>query len=291
MRVVALMTVRNEELYLERCIQHLVNQGVEVCLIDNGSTDKTRDIASAYLGRGVMRLEEIPFNGKFELEKILQNEERLAYEIDADWFMHHDADEIREAPTEYRGLLDGIADADRHGYNAINFDEFVFLPTGEDEDHRFSDYVSTMKYYYFFEAAPLRRLNLWKNMGQTIDLTSSGGHHVKFQDRNIFPKPFIMRHYVFLSRAHADRKYSTRQFSDNELAKGWHRAREKYSKKAPRLPDKTEMKSVTDGLWDKSDAKYWNLFFTPKPTPAERAKFCLYRLWRTFGMSRLTASL
>ena len=64
MRIVALMTVRNEENYLNRCIQHLISQGVDICLIDNGSTDKTREIASAYLGKGVLRIEEIPFNGE-----------------------------------------------------------------------------------------------------------------------------------------------------------------------------------------------------------------------------------
>ena len=280
MRIVVLMTVRNEEMYLDRCIRHLVSQGVEVCLIDNGSTDRTREIASAWLGKGVMRVEDIPFNGQFELENILRNEERLAAEIDADWFMHHDADEIREAPTGYRNLAEGVADADRQGSNAINFDEYVFLPTSEEEDYESADYVSEMKYYYFYEAAPLRQLKLWKNSGQSINLTDSGGHRVKFGNIKVFHKSFIMRHYVFLSRAHANRKYSTRRFPTNELARGWHRAREKYSKREPRLPDKTEMKIVCDGFWDKSHPKYWNLFFTKKPTQTERSKFHLHRLIR-----------
>ncbi len=41
MRVVALLGIRNEERYLERCIRHLVGQGVEVCVIDNDSIDRT----------------------------------------------------------------------------------------------------------------------------------------------------------------------------------------------------------------------------------------------------------
>ncbi|MCT7967819.1 glycosyltransferase family 2 protein [Laspinema sp. D1] len=102
MRVVALLTVRNEERYLGRCLEHLYSQGIEICLIDNGSTDKTLDIAQSFLGRGVFRIEHFPFKGCFELEKILLNEEKLAVEIDADWFIHHDADEIREAPSPYK---------------------------------------------------------------------------------------------------------------------------------------------------------------------------------------------
>lgn len=47
----------------------------------------------------------IIYEGKFELTKICKNEERLASEIDADWFIHHDADEIRQAPAPYQTLL------------------------------------------------------------------------------------------------------------------------------------------------------------------------------------------
>src|SRR5690348_16787952 len=98
MRIVALLTVRNEELYLARCLEHLIANGVDVCVIDNGSTDATPRIAAQFLGRGVIRIDTIPFTGAFAILPILQNEERLAAEIDADWFMHHDADEIRESP-------------------------------------------------------------------------------------------------------------------------------------------------------------------------------------------------
>lgn len=48
------------------------------------------------------------------------NEEKLAAEINADWFIHHDADEIREAPSPYKTLKEGIEDADRQGYMDCN---------------------------------------------------------------------------------------------------------------------------------------------------------------------------
>ena len=267
MRIIALMTVRNEEKYLEHCIRHLVSQGVEICLIDNGSTDRTREIASAWLGKGVMRIEEIPFNGLFELEKILKNEERLSAEIQADWFMHHDADEIREAPAGFRNLAEGVADADRQGYNAINFDEFVFVPTGEDEDYESSDYVATMKYYYFFEPAPLRRVNLWKNAGQVIDLVSSGGHSVRFAGRRVYPLPFVMRHYILLSRAHAERKFGVRIYPQQELARKWHLDRARHGKQGVRFPGKQEMKYFTSSdRMDRSAPKLTHLIFPDKPS-------------------------
>ncbi len=255
MRIVALLTFRNEALYLDRCLRHLVLQGIEVCCIDNGSTDRSREIAESFLGKGVVRIEHLPYRGSFELLPILQNEERLAREIDADWFIHHDADEIREAPQPYPTLHAGLEDADRQGYNAVNFDEFVFLPTGADEFYEGTNYVDTMRYYYFFSPGPLRRINAWKRTGRPITLSSSGGHRTEFEERKIFPVPFILRHYIFLSRAHALAKYAGRIFSRYEAEQlGWHGGRVSFRPEHLRYPLREQMKMVrSEGSWDRSD--------------------------------------
>jgi glycosyltransferase involved in cell wall biosynthesis len=254
MKVVALLTVRNEERYLARCLEHLYSQRIETCLIDNGSTDNTLEIAQSFLGRGVIRIEHFPFNGCFELDKILLNEERLAAEIDADWFIHHDADEIREAPSPYKTLKEGIEDADRQGYNAINFDEFVFLPTSEDESFEGKDYVKEMRYYYFFEPHPLRRVNAWKKTAN-IDLHSSGGHRVKFETPKIFTVSFILRHYIVLSKSHAIEKYSSRIHSKADLQKGWMLERAAFALDWLKFPAKARLKRLNDSgnNWDKSE--------------------------------------
>src|SRR4029077_14897095 len=148
MRIVALLAVRNEELYLERCLEHHFRQEIETCVIDNGSTDRTTEIARSFLDRGVIRIEQLPFSGVFELETQLRCKERLAAEIGADWFIHCDADEIRQAPKPYATLREGIEAVDRQGYNAIDFDEFVFLPTADYESFEGCDYIEAMRYYY-----------------------------------------------------------------------------------------------------------------------------------------------
>ena len=53
--MVALLTVRNEELYLQQ-------QNIDVCLIYNDSTYKILAIAERFLGRGMFRIEQLPFN-------------------------------------------------------------------------------------------------------------------------------------------------------------------------------------------------------------------------------------
>lgn len=246
LRIVALLTVRNEALYLDRCLKHLQGQGVETCVIDNESTDDSRKIAEQFLGRGVFRIETQPFEGFFDLVAQLRLKEKLSREIDADWFIHHDADEIREAPAPFKSLYEGIRKADQEGYNAINFDEFVFLPTAGDESFEGMDYVEAMKYYYFFEPSPQRQVKAWKNAGQTVDLVSSGGHSIKFEGIKIYPVNFILRHYIALSRAHAINKYGhERIYSQDEIEKrGWHGPRAKFNSNHFQLPTCEQLKMI-----------------------------------------------
>lgn len=257
LRIVALIAVRNEAMYLARCLEHLYQQGIDACIIDNESTDESLDIAKSFLGRGVFRIENQPYHGYFDLTAQLSLKEKLAGEIDADWFIHHDADEIREAPNPYRTLKEGIEAVDRAGYNAINFDEFVFIPTSECESYEGKDYVETMRHYYFFETAPMRRVNAWKKTNQPVHLVASGGHKIEFGGRKIFPASFILRHYIGLSADHLKQKYSTRIYSDTELhERGWFQARQSWRDGKLVLPDESEMKETTN----KSD-------FPDKSTP------------------------
>ncbi|MBN1668065.1 MAG: glycosyltransferase family 2 protein [Anaerolineales bacterium] len=254
MRVVALLGVRNEELYIGRCLEHLLSQGIEVCVIDNDSSDQTVAIAEQYLRNGVIQIAHVAYQGSFELLRLLEFKAQLAQKIDADWFIHHDCDEIREAPRPYQTLLEGIQEIDQAGYNAINFDEFVFIPTDENESYLGRDYVHEMEYYYFFSPRPIHRLNAWKKLPTPVDLTRSGGHLIRFPGINIAPTHFILRHYPILSAEHASMKYGGRKFPKSEILRGWHADRALFRKRDVRLPQKSELKRVSnDGTWDRSD--------------------------------------
>jgi glycosyltransferase involved in cell wall biosynthesis len=262
MRIVALMTVRNEALYMERCLTHLHAQGIETCVIDNESTDQTREIVEAFRGRGVFRVENLPYRGRFELAAQCRFLEKLATEIDADWFIRQDADEIREAPWPSDSLSQAISIADRSGFNAIDFDEFIFVPTSEKESFEGTDYVELMRYYFYLDLQPLNHVNAWKNHGQAIDLTSSGGHAVMFDGRTIFPTKFILRHYMILSGDHARRKYQTRKFDESEVfERGWHGWRAQFAVERVRLPERAQLKQLgIEGGWDTSEPQKYHLF-------------------------------
>lgn len=265
MRIVALLAVRNEELYLARCLEHLLDHGLEVHLIDHGSTDATVAIAREFARHGRVTVESFPYRGSYEWGKLLQRKEQLARQLDADWFIHHDADEIRQPPPPWRTLAEGVAAVDAAGFNAIDFAEMVFTPTGREQSFAGRDYVAEMRHYYYFAPRPEHRVNAWKNLGP-VDLASAGGHRVEFTGRRIFPQRFILRHYVFLSFAHLCRKYGERTFDPAELARGWHGQRASFRPEGVRFPPREFFKVLgEDGLFDFSHPCDRHFFLAPPP--------------------------
>ncbi len=221
LRAIALVASYNEERFISGCIEHLREQGVEVYLIDNGSSDETVVRAERYLGQGLIAIEALPRDGAFPLGAVLERKEALAAELDADWFMHHDADEIRTACRSDLRLIDALERADQAGFNAVNFLEFSFIPTLEAPDHDHPAFRETMRHYYPFLPAYPHRLNAWKRQPEPVDLRSAGGHRVAFPALRADPTSLRLRHYMFLSPDHALEKYSGRHHAAPDRQHGW----------------------------------------------------------------------
>ena len=207
MRVIALLATYNEQRFIANCIEHLWWNGVETYLIDNDSTDRTLEIAERYRGRGLVGTERLPRDGYSRLRERCERKEILALELDADWFVHLDADEIRLPPSPWQTLREAFEEVERQGCNAVDFQEFVFVPTRESPDHDHAGYLETMRWYYPFLPRSPHRLNAWKRQPARVDLAWSAGHQVRFPGLTMYPRPFPMRHYMYLSVAHAIRKY------------------------------------------------------------------------------------
>jgi glycosyltransferase involved in cell wall biosynthesis len=211
----------NEQRLVGACIEHLREQGVDVYLIDNESTDETVAIAERYLGNGLVGIETLPRDGSFALRAQCARQEELAQTLDADWLIHYDADEFRTSTKQGQSLADAIREADEAGFNAIDFHEFVFVPTQEFPDHDHPDFRLTMRRYYFFQPTVPHRCNAWKKQEGPVELAWSGGHVVRFPGLNMAPEPLNMRHYLFLSVPHAIEKFVERRFAEDEVADGW----------------------------------------------------------------------
>src|SRR5688572_6941606 len=188
--VVALIAAYNEADIIEQVVSDLIAQGIQVYLLDDGSTDGTAAAVEPYVGRGVVAIEhlaaatpdaEMEGAGRFDWERILRRKAELATQLDAAWFIHHDADEFRESPWSHLSLSDAIRHVDALGYNAIDFAGLDFWPV--DDGFRAGDDVREA-FMYYSELAPYDRLQVrcWRKT-DSLDLISSGGHEARFADR------------------------------------------------------------------------------------------------------------
>lgn len=243
MRVLALLATYNERRFVGSCLEHLGEQGVETYLIDNGSTDDTVEIAERFRGRGLAGIEEFPHDGFYDWRGLLRRKEQLAREVEADWIVHLDADEVRLPPPGERTLVEALEAADSAGCNAVNFLELTFVPTKEEPDHDRPDFGRTLRTYYPFLPSFPHRLNAWKaSAAPEPDLASSGGHRVSFPDLRLYPESFPMKHYLFLSIPHAIEKYVDRNYDPAEVEAGWHGWRARLTADDLHLPGKSDLR-------------------------------------------------
>jgi glycosyltransferase involved in cell wall biosynthesis len=219
-KALAVVCVRNEAIHIRRCLEHLIGSGLEVYLIDNESTDGTREIAGEFLGRGLIEIEDLPWTMEFSLSDQLRAKQRVFGASDHEWLVHADADEWLCSPIEGQSLLDGLNAADERGYTCVNFHEMVFIPL-PGEDFYSEDYASRMSTYYFFEPSYPRLNRAWRRRAK-VDNLKSGGHILLGKRLKRSPLDFILRHYIVLSKDHAHAKYVGRRVSDEDRARGWH---------------------------------------------------------------------
>jgi glycosyltransferase involved in cell wall biosynthesis len=216
MKIVATICVRNELAYLREVIPYLKNEKIDVILIDNESTDDTLDVVSGGEFTNIQHVEIVPFDGRFNLSAQLNAKATAIENVDADWIIHQDADEILQSPTEWGGLRRHIELADSQGFNVLNFNEIVLLPANPKVD----DFIRNNSNYYFFEPKPLRLMRAWKKAAKLVNSRSGG--HVLDGDVAIYPEPMLLKHFIVRSQQHAFEKYLGRIFSSNDLEKGWH---------------------------------------------------------------------
>lgn len=186
-RVIALISTFNEADIVEPVLDHLASNGVFAYLVDNGSTDETVARASRWLGPGLLGFERLPppAEGGTSWQAILARKLELARELGADWYIHHDADEIRESLWPGTTLREAVGWVDRLGYNAIDFRVLNFPPV--DDSFRPGD-DPRRHFMRWEEPAEYDRIQrkCWKAGAYDVSL-DDGGHDVCFAGRLCFP--------------------------------------------------------------------------------------------------------
>lgn len=259
MKILAIMCLRNEADVLGESLAYLVDNGIDVYVMDNASTDGSLEIAQSFLGRGVVKIEKFPSESGFPAsaeheyrwEWILQRKEQLARILDYDWFLHVDADEFRDSPWEGMNLAQAIEHVDSQGYNAINFDVFDFQWTDADPVQELSC-QQRMKFFWQRPWWLSAQVKAWKSCPSPLGLSDSGGHFVEFPGRRIYPQRFILRHYPMRSQAQMERKAiadRADRLVQEEVNRGWHKHLQFYVENCKPRNSK-EFKRIEDPVAD-----------------------------------------
>jgi hypothetical protein len=228
-RVVAFLPTYNESDIISHTLQYLTGQGIQVYLIDNWSTDDTLARARRFSGRGLIGMERFPADGPvptYEWRQILGRVEDLTEQLEADWFVLHDADERRHTPWPGVDVRTGLHHVDRCGFTCVDHVVANFWPTGETVDPA-RDVEGQLRYFSFSDhPGHYHQRKAWKNCGCRVSLAASAGHDVRFPGRRVYPFKFLLKHFPIRSEEHGRRKVladRTPRWNRDERALGWHR--------------------------------------------------------------------
>jgi glycosyltransferase involved in cell wall biosynthesis len=231
-KVTAIIAAYNEADIVGAVIRDLIEQGVEVHLIDHSSTDDTVAEARPFLGKGLRAIERFPEDAGAPAEdashyawtRILDRKAALAQSLESDWFIHADADELRESPWQHLRLREAIELVDRMGYNAIDFAVLNFRPIN-DNYRRGDDLRQAFTHYEPSRAFDAKQIKAWKKQPAKVDLSWDGGHQVAFPGLRVFPLRFLLRHYPIRTQAQGRRKVELERrprLLPEERARRWH---------------------------------------------------------------------
>lgn len=230
-RALAIVTTFNEADIVGGLLDRLLGGGLQVHVVDNWSSDGTAELVAERAGASGGRLTHERFprahpSPYFELETLLRRVEEVAEASGADWVVHHDADEIREAPWRSVPLRQALYALDRWGFTVADHTIANFVPT----DDAWGAGRDLAGHFGHLElgAAPGHFLQekAWKRPGgDHVEIASSGGHEAVFAAKRVFPYKFLTRHYPIRSQAHGERKILAERrgrFSPAERRRGWH---------------------------------------------------------------------
>ncbi len=251
-RAAAVVHTYNEADIIEETIGHLISEGVQPVIVDNWSTDGTFEKVEALRAAGhniaLRRFPDEPTDQYLWASQLALTEE-LALDLDADWILHYDADEIRTSPWRGVRLAEALSFVEACGYNAIDFTviEFRFQTSRPDPSAPFEKQMT----HFEFALRPgcFRQIKVWRQGGARVALARNAGHAAEFEGRKVFPLKFLNKHYPLRGRVHGARKVHRDRlprFKFERERSGWHSHYDQFA-------DTPELEG-----WQRQDLVAWN---------------------------------
>lgn len=260
-KVLAIMHVYNEEDIIEASVEHLIDEGIDVYIIDNWSKDNTSKIIDKLIEKYPNKVftEKYPIkhdNNCYDWKGQLERTEELSKTLDYDWFVHHDADECHVSPFKGATLKETIYFIDSLGFNIIENSVIFYRLTDKKQTNIFMQDT-----YFEFGKTPgcFVQSKTWKK-SDVIDLKSSGGHIADIPNQKIYPFKILNKHYPFRTIEQARKKVfidRKQRFKKEEKDIGWHIQYDSINNDDDLIYD---IKNLI--LWDKEtfDRYYTKLF-------------------------------
>lgn len=230
-RVLAIVTAYNEADILRDTIKYLNDQDIDVCILDNMSTDKQNVNEYLLCAYDCSNSNHGVIGGpkdRYDWWSLLKEVEVLSEELkkDYDWIIHHDADERRTSPWLGVNYKEGIRIADQQGYNLINHQVVEFCPT----DNTFMAGQSLEESLQYVDPSAQKacnnvQLKAWKCGPYKVDLKSTGGHTARIPNPRVCPDKFILKHYPVRTQEQGTRKIfkeRKERYAQTDLQRGWH---------------------------------------------------------------------
>jgi len=245
-----MISVFNEEDIIKEVIENMISNGIELVVLDNGSSDNSYKICESFLGNGILELYRYS-SDTYRMEFVLNMLYDLAIKQSPDWIILADADEILESGITNKNLKDAIEQVDSEGYNLIQFNRFDFFMT--DDDNGSVKPIKDKLRYYSYLGDHLYRS--WKFV-PGIRAGVTAGHYPIFPENHpykIYPKKFNLRHYKYRSIEQTTKKIKDRLrgFDDlkNPLACGLYKKALETNFTKP-ISHKKLTKYDEDNIWD-----------------------------------------
>ena len=259
-RVLAVIHFYNEADIIGSTIQYLLDQDVDLYLVDNWSSDGSYEIAEDFQRKYHDRiyLERFPAEGRsddFVLYDQLNRTEEISYEVDYDWFIHYDADEIRISPWKDVSLRDAISYIDFLGYNGIENTVIDFRMV----DMKDSIYPDGKYFDFRYKQYWINHLKTWKKTDE-VDLKSTGGHYAHYKHPKIFPLHILNKHYPIRNLEQARKKVfidRKPRFAKEKKQRGWHGHYDKINQTEDFIYSKEDLFEWDEDTFDKL---YFQLF-------------------------------
>ena len=251
-KVLAILHFYNEADVLDKTIEYLLGQNVDVYLLDNWSDDGSYEIACRLQENYPDRiyLEHFPEKGKtgeFELYKQMEATEFISKKMNYAWFIHYDADEIRITPWQDTSLKQALYWIDKLGYNCVENTVIDFKLTEIKQDNIF---MTDTCFDFRHKFAWFNHLKTWKKTDE-IDLKSTAGHTLRIRNPKVFPLKFLNKHYPFRTIEQAERKIFKERiprFAKEKNTFGWHGHYDKYLADAGIIVDKRNLLKWNDEI-------------------------------------------